>query len=448
VADTLVISGAAVVTLDDDSTVYHDGAVVVEGDGIVDVGPAGAVHGRRRETLRERRIDAAGAAVLPGLVDLHCHTAVERGGYTESLDLLTALTEHWYPMVRGLDAETAYRCALYTYARCLRSGTTTVNDMFRPIEGLAAAAEEIGIRATYAGLVATPETGLDSLEDNAAAFREVHGGGSGRIAVRIGIEWLPLASEELLVAARRLADELGCGIHLHLSESSGEVESSLERFGRRPVAVAHDCGILGRDCIAAHCVQLGDEDVAMLASTGTHVAHAPTANAKMGAGIAPVPELLAAGINVGLGHDSTEGNNTSDLFEVMRAAVLVQRAARENPAVLGALDALRMGARNGARALRIEAGVIAPGRAADLIVVDAGTDFFDPAVPAYQDNLLTRLVFATSGASVRTVIVAGRVVVENGRLTTVDEAEVAHRARDAVRRLKAASGRRPAKATP
>jgi 5-methylthioadenosine/S-adenosylhomocysteine deaminase len=430
----LVVAGGTVMTLDERRTVHHGGSVVVSGNRIERVLDPDEARSTPSPPGAEV-IDAAGKVVLPGLVDLHCHTAIERGGHTESLDLERALNDFWYPVMRSLDPDTVYRCARYMYAEQLRSGTTTVNDMFRQLDACAAAAADVGIRACLSGLVATEEHGLDSLADNVEAHERLEGGAGGRVSVRLGIEWLPLSSPELLRETRDLIDRLGTGLHIHLSESLGEVEYAERTFGRRPVAVAEEYGLLGPHCVAAHCVWLTDEEIGVLRDTGTYVSHNPTANAKMGEGIARARDLLDAGVVVGLGHDSTEGNNTNDLFEVMRAAAYLQRASRVDPGALSADEALTMATRNGARALGLQAGALVPGALADLVVVDARTDFYDPEWEPYRRNLPARLVFATNGSRVDTTVVDGRIVVRDGRLVTADADEIASEARDAVRTL-------------
>jgi 5-methylthioadenosine/S-adenosylhomocysteine deaminase len=435
------LEGGAVVTMDGPvdaphGAIHWPGTVVLERGTIADVGPAAEVASRTPASPDDTRVDASGHAVLPGLVDLHCHTGVERAGHTESLDLWSALTQHWYPMMRALDEETVYRAALKTYADSVRAGVTAFNDMFRHVESAARAALELGVRGHYASLVARDEDGLDRLADNAAAYRAIDGAGDGRIAVRVGLEWLPLATPELLDGVRALADELDTGIHLHLSESQGEVAASERAFGLRPVRAAHAHGLLGPRSIAAHCVWVDDEELDLLRASGTKVAHAPTANAKLGSGLARVPDFLHAGLTVGLGHDSTEGNNTYDLFEVMRVAVLLQRATRLDPLALSPAQALAMATSSGAKALGLDAGVLAPGRRADAIVVDTHESFFDPAIPAYRANLATRLVFATSGHDVRDVFVDGQAVVRDGELLTGDVEEITARSREAIAALK------------
>ena len=231
---------------------------------------------------------------MPGLVDLHYHTALGKG-WSDHLPLWEYLQTCWYPMIRALDPEAAYWAALASYSESIRCGVTTVNDMYRQLRALADAAEEIGIRAVLSNDVADDEHDLDTLADNERGLPAKHGAANGRIEVYVGIEWLPLASEELLRDARALADELGTGIHIHLNESLTEVENSKQRFGRRPTEVAYDCGILGPDCIAAHCVWLSDTEIALMRETGTQISHNPRSNAKLGNGIARLPEMLAAG---------------------------------------------------------------------------------------------------------------------------------------------------------
>ncbi|MDE0170786.1 MAG: amidohydrolase [bacterium] len=427
---TLIVRNGTIVTLNERSDVYHGGHVVIRGDRIMSAG-----EGSAPEVGAARTIDASGLIVMPGLVDLHFHTAIERGGYSESLEVEEALFQHWYPMMRNLDAETAYAGALHSYVRAIRAGTTSVNDMFRHVESLARAASEVGIRATLSSLVARPEDGLDVLEDNRAAFHACAGEPDDRVQVAVGVEWIPLATADILRDAASMATELDTGLHIHLSESQQEVETCLQEFGARPVRVAYDHGLLGPSTVAAHCVWLTDEDIGMIAETGTHVSHNPAANSKLGEGIAPARKLLEAGVNVGLGHDSTEGNNTMDIFEVMRTGAYLQRAVHADPKLMPAAQMLRMATVNGARALGVEAGVIEPGHKADIILVETESDFFDTRMPAYRANVLPRLVFATNGGMVRTVIVDGRIVMEDRVMKTVDEMEAIERARDAVSRL-------------
>jgi 5-methylthioadenosine/S-adenosylhomocysteine deaminase len=431
--ERIIIKNGCVVTMNDANDVLFDGAVVLEGDRITDVGPTADVLARQSAD-GARVIDASGKAVLPGLVDLHYHTALGKG-WSDHLPLWEYLETCWYPIIRALDYEAAYWAALASYSESIKCGVTTVNDMYRKLDALADAADEIGIRAVLSNDVADAEHNLDTLDDNKAAFEAKHGAGNGRVEVYIGIEWLPLASEELLRDARVLADELGTGIHIHLNESLTEVENSKQRFGRRPTEVAYDAGILGRNCIAAHCVWLSDAEIALMRETGTQISHNPSSNAKLGNGIARLPEILNAGINVGIGHDAAECNNSRDLFEVMKFASLMHRASRVDASLQQAPDVVRMATRNGADALGHETGRLAAGRKADVILVNLKSQMFTPLMPGNADHLFSHLVFAANGSCVDTTIIDGKVVMEDRRLTTVDEQKVLREANDAFRRV-------------
>ncbi|MGZ4148538.1 MAG: amidohydrolase family protein [Actinomycetota bacterium] len=428
----LLIDNAIVVTMNDDHDVHFDGAVAVEGDRIAAVGTSAEVRARVPEGARV--MDAEGGAVMPGMVDLHYHTALGRG-WSDHLPLAESLYEFWYPVVRTIDPDAVYRAALLSYVESIRCGVTAVNDMYRHIPSLAKAAEETGIRAVLSSVVADAEHGLDTLEDNATGFRAAHGAAGGRVEVTVGIEWLPLSSIELLRDASALAADLGTGVHIHLNESVGEVQVSLEKFGRRPTEVAYECGLLGPETIAAHCVWLSDTEIGLMRDTGTQISHNPTSNAKLGVGVARLLDYRRAGINVGLGHDSTEGVNTGDLFQVMKFASLMQRAVRMDADLLHAADLLRMATRNGSAALGHDAGMLAEGKKADLILVDLHDPAFTPLIRGNRNQLYSHLAFAATGRAVRTVLIDGVLVMQDRRIVTVDEEEVIAKANEAFVRV-------------
>ncbi len=432
-SDRIIVRNGSVVTMNDAGDVVFDGAVVIDGDQITDVGTTADVLSRQ-STDGARVIDASGKAVLPGLVDLHYHTALGKG-WSDHLPLWEYLDTCWYPIIRALDYDAAYWAALASYSESIKCGVTTVNDMYRKLDALADAAVEIGMRAVLCNDVADAEHNLDTLEDNKAAHEAKHGAGNGLVEGYIGIEWLPLASEELLRDTRVLADELGTGIHIHMNESLTEVENSKQRFGRRPTEVAYDAGILGRNCIAAHCVWLSDNELALIRETNTQISHNPSSNAKLGNGIARLPEMLNAGINVGLGHDAAECNNSRDMFEVMKFASLIHRASRVDASLQQAPDVVRMATRNGADALGHNTGRIEAGRKADVILLDTKSQMFTPLMPENADHLYSHLVFAANGSCVDTTIINGKIVMENRQLTTVDEQKVLREANEAFRRV-------------
>ncbi|MBM9468697.1 amidohydrolase family protein [Nakamurella leprariae] len=426
----LVLRGGMVLTLDDAGTWLERGTVVVDGDRISWIGPADA----EPETAAGAEIiDATDKVIMPGLVDLHFHTALGKG-YNDHMPLWEYLDECWYPMIRALDHDAAYWAAMASYTESVKAGVTTVNDMYRRLDALAVAAEETGIRAVLSNDIATDEHDLDTLQDNIDAFHRSHGAAGGRVQVRMGIEWLPLASPELLRDVRAAATDLGIGIHIHLNESMSEVENSLERFGRRPTELAYELGFLGPDVVAAHCVHLSDAEIGMMAETGTSISHNPSSNAKLGNGIARVPEMQAAGINVGLGHDAVECNNSADMFEVLKYASLMHRAQRQDAGVMPADHVLRMATRNGARALGHETGQLVPGAKADIILVETNSVEFTPLLRDTATHITSHLVFAANGSAVDTTIVDGRVLMRGRQLLTVDEDRIVRETNAAFRR--------------
>jgi len=428
----LIVKNGMILTLDDAGTYYESGVIIIEKDRITSVLPS--LEGVSLQPDDEV-IDATDKIVMPGLVDLHYHTAIGKG-YLDHLPLWEYLDECWYPLVRAIDSEAAYWAALSSYTESIKSGCTTVNDMYRHVDSLADAALDIGMRAVLCNDVALAEHTLDTLEDNHLAYTRNHGRGDGLIEVRVGIEWLPLASPELLREARALANQLKTGIHVHLNESQSEVEFCLQQFGKRPTELAYETGLLGADTVAAHCVWLDDREIAMMAETGTHISHNPNSNAKLGNGIARVPEMLAAGINVGLGHDAVECNNSADMFEVMKYASLLQRASRVDASLMPADDVLRMATRNGAKALGHQTGQLTAGYKADMILIDTNNAIFTPLLRDTAVHMSSHLVFAANGSVVDTSIINGEIVMKNRILTKVDEQQIVKEANAAFRRIK------------
>jgi 5-methylthioadenosine/S-adenosylhomocysteine deaminase len=301
--------------------------------------------------------------------------------------------------------------------------------MYRHLNSLGSAAIQTGIRAVLSNDIALPEHMLDSVSDNIAAFKNNNNLDNGRIKVWLGLEWMPLSNESLLSEIAQAKRDLGTGVHIHLCESRTEVADSIRRFGKRPVQIAYEAGLLGPDCVAAHCVHLTDEEIKIIADTGTSISHNPGSNAKLGNGIARLKDMLKLGINVGLGVDACECHNSTDMFETMKMTSYMQRASLEDAALCQPGQVLRMGTVNGAKALGIDAGFLGIGKKADIIILDLKRDMmFTPLLQSPIEErrrmLESHLVFGCNGSAVDTVIVDGKIVVEGRKVLGVDEEQV------------------------
>ncbi|KAM0818415.1 putative Amidohydrolase-related domain-containing protein [Seiridium cardinale] len=421
----IIIKNATILSLDDQDSFFYPGYLEIREDRIWKLG-------QWTEDIVEQYdgdtqiIDGTDKLVMPGMVDLHFHTSIAKG-FNDDLPLWEYLDEVWYPAVRAVTPETAKLAALYSYIQAVKSGTTAVNDMYRHVPALAAAAEQIGLRAVLSNDVALPEHRLDTVEDNIAAFHEVDGAASGRVKVWMGIEWLPLADLDLLKQVTQAKKGLKTGLHIHLCESRSEIADCGKRFdGKRPVQAAYEAGLLGPDTVAAHCVHLSDDEIELLARTGTHVSVNSGSNAKLGNGIMRLQDLAAAGVNCGMGVDACECHNSFDMFEEMKITSYMQRGLHENPSLGKPSQILRMATNNGARALGIDAGTLEVGKKADVVILDLRKDMmFTPLLKAplqaRRKQLESHLVFGCNGTAVEMVIVDGRIIVKDRKVLGVDE---------------------------
>jgi len=366
-------------------------------------------------------------------------------GLAEDLSLLEWLRRRVWPLEAAHD-ETSLRASVRLgLLDLLVTGTTTVLDM-GTTHGGDVVAEEIvrsGIRARFgqammdAGEGVPPklkETTRGSLDASAALITRWHGQDSGRVGYAYAPRFALSCTRELLEAVATLAKIGGMLVHTHSNEDAAERQLIGSATGRAPAAYLYDVGIASERAVFAHGVHVDADERALLAASGTAIAHCPSSNLKLGAGIADVPALRAAGITVGLGADGAACNNRLDAFEEARLAALLARA-RAGPGALTALDVLRMATADGARALRMDdqIGTLAVDRRADLIVLDAErlAPGGDPA---------TRIVFGGGSRAVRDVIVDGQVVVRDFGPLRFDPTEVRARAAEAVPGLLARAG--------
>ncbi len=419
--ETTIIQNGIVLTMNPRREIIRDGAIVIEGSRIVDVGNSSVLKKHKADVT----IDAKNKIVMPGLVNLHFHPGTMIRGVGEHMGLEQWAQEILYPYLAAMDPRDAYLSAALAYSEALLTGTTTVNVMYAYIQEMARAAEDIGIRAAVSSEAADLVAGQPTLEENERAFREIKSP-SGRVKVWFGVEWLPICSDEFLTKARELADKYKTGIHIHLNESRGEVEACVNKFGKRPTVRARDFDNVGPDVVAAHCVWLSEEEKKIFADSGTNISHNPVSNAKLGNGLSPVPELMKLGVNVGLGTDDSACNDSFQMFETMKYASIAQKARLLDAAQMPALTVMEMATLNGAKALKLgdQVGSIEKGKKADIILIDLNVPNLRPIHFGEYANIYQNLVYSSPGNAVDTVLVDGQVVVEGGELKTLDLGEI------------------------
>ena len=384
----------------------------------------------------EEIIDGRKKAVLPGLVNCHTHAPMTLlRGLGEDVPLDAWLREHIWPVEARIKPEHVYWGALLACLEMALTGTTCFCDMYLHEGQVAEAVLKAGLRAVLApGLLDAPgpEVGERLFRDAVRVFERYDGAGDGRIKVVFGPHAVYTCSEELLERVRDKARELGTGIHIHLAETEQEVRDCLAEHGRTPAELLDQLGLLGPGTSAAHCVHLSDADMALLAERGAKVVHCPVANAKLGVGVARVPEMLSSGLAVGLGTDGPASNNSLDMFEVVKFACLLQKAARADPTVLKAREALEMATLGGARVLDLEGqiGSLEPGKRADFVVLDLREVGMAPLHDIYAI-----LAYSVGQRAVEAVFVDGEPVVLDRRPVRVDMAEVVEQATRAAEEL-------------
>jgi 5-methylthioadenosine/S-adenosylhomocysteine deaminase len=434
---SILITGAHVLALDDDHTTGRFDIYCDEGE-IREVAPR--ITGRKAE----HQIDGAGSIAMPGLVQAHVHLCQTLfRAQAEELELLDWLQTRIWPMEGALDAPAMHASARLGIAELLLGGTTSILDMgsVHHTDELFRAARDLGLRYTGGKTLMDegeghPPSLIESTEEAVSQSVELcerwHGEADGRLRYAFSPRFVLSASQEAVRACVEEARSRGALLHTHSSESRGEIELVRSRTGLSNVALLHQLGFTGSDVVLAHGVWLSPEERELLRESRTTVTHCPSANLKLGSGIAPVDELLAEGIRVALGADGAACNNNLDGFWELRLAALLQKA-RGGPKALPALAALRMATRHGARALGLDkVGSLAVGQRADLILLDTHRPHLHPEA----GDLASRVVYSARSADVHTVIVDGRVLVEDAKLLGADLTEILSQADQAASTLR------------
>jgi 5-methylthioadenosine/S-adenosylhomocysteine deaminase len=410
------------ITMDQNNAVIPNGAALVGSDGRIQaVGEANAIIAAN-PNVEVKRLE--NRLLMPGLINTHAHSGLLRGT-AEGLPVWEWLEKFIDPMHRVVNEREAEIASWLCYAEALLSGTTTIVDMWRHMHGSAKAAAQLGIRAVLVPYVAEhPDHDyFETLDTNEALIKQWHRGADGRVHVWVGLEHMFYATPDAYKRAIDISKHYQVGFHTHSNESKFDVEETQRRYNKRPVEALEEFGFLDAPrVLLAHCVWLSDHEIEILAHHHVGVAHNPVSNMKLASGAARVEDLLAAGVAVGLGTDGEKENNNLDMFEEMKTSSLLAKLSKLDASALDAWTVCRIATIIGARALGLdtEIGSIEVGKQADLIAVRTDTPRMTPLLTGTDGNLHHNLVHAVQGGDVDMTMVAGKIVVEDGKLLTAD----------------------------
>ena len=425
----LLITGGLVVTMDDNWTTIENGAVAVQGGTILAVGSSADLIANYRAV---ETIDAAGHAIMPGLINCHTHAPMTLfRGLADDLPLDVWLHEHIWPAEAwAVKPEMVYWGTLLAASEMIRGGTTLFSDMYFFEDDIGRAAKQAGIRAILGEALLdfpspnskTPTEGLAYTEDLLQKW-------AGDPLIRVSVQpHAPYsASADLLVRSKDLADHYGAIFLSHVAETANEVEEFKARTGRTPPAFLDELKVLDRNTILAHGIHLCDADIDLLAERETGIVHCPQSNLKLASGAMRLPDLLAAGVRVGLGTDGAASNNDLNMWGEINSAALLHKFVRNDPTVADARTVVRMATRVAADILGMgdQLGSLEMGKRADLILIDLEQPHL---VPLY--DIYSHLAYAINKADVSTVIVEGQLVMLDRQLLKVDERELLRQVRE------------------
>ncbi len=436
--DTLIVGGD-VVTMNAKRDIFSPGAVAIKDSKIVAVGPEDRV---RQLVEADEVVDVSGKLVIPGFVNAHTHVPMTLlRGLADDLRLDVWLLGYMMPVEREfvgpdfVDVGTRLGCA-----EMLLSGVTTFNDMYYFEEDVAKATAEVGMRAILGETVLKfPSPDAGSYEESLARCRAFIEEWKGHelITPAIAPHAPYTTTDQILTDVRDLALEMDVPIHIHLSETALEVTDAKRDFGAPPIEYVDRLGLTEAKLIAAHCVHIEPHEIKILAGANAGVAHNPSSNLKLASGFAPVVEMRAAGLPVGIGTDGPASNNDLDMFEEARLASFLPKAVKSDPTVLPAQDVFAMMTIEGAKSLHMaqEIGSLEVGKLADIVVVDQDAPHATPRFHLTPNNVYSHLVYAAHASDVRHVWVHGRQLLRNRELLTIDLPKVQTRAREMAQRI-------------
>ncbi|KAB3530539.1 5'-deoxyadenosine deaminase [Alkaliphilus serpentinus] len=423
----ILIKNALIVTMNNRRDIFK-GDILIEGDRIKEMSP-------KLEMEADTVIDATGKTVIPGMIQTHIHlTQTLYRGQADDLELLDWLKQRVWPLEGSHTAESNYVSAKLGIAELIKGGTTSIIDMgtVNHSDSIFEAIEESGFRAISGKCmmdygIGVPDTLMEdtneSIKESERLLKKWHGKANNRIQYAFAPRFVVSCTEELLVKVRDLSKEYGVMVHTHASENRGEIELVQRDRGMRNVLYLDKLGMTGDQLILAHCIWLDDEEMKILAATGTKISHCPNSNLKLASGIAKIPELLEMNASVSIAADGAPCNNNLDIFKEMRSAALIQKARLLSPTVMPAHKVFELATIGGAQAMGMEKelGSLEVGKKADIVILDLNKIHCSPSD---EVDVVSRIVYSADACDVDTTIIDGKIVMKNRELLTLSEKEI------------------------
>ncbi len=415
------------------SSLITDGGIAVDGDTIIAVGTREQLLDQYKEA---KHIHQPDGLLMPGLINTHTHAAMACfRGFADDLPLMTWLTEHIFPVETHLTEDIVYSSTLLSCAEMIKSGTTSFCDMYLFAKEVAKAADSCGMRSWLGEAIYDfPSPNYGDLENGFVYMTELFETYKDHALITPATtpHSVYTCSPELLQRVSRFAAEKEALFVVHLSENKAEVETCMNQYGVTPTEHLNKLGLLQANTLAAHCVQLTDNDIRLLAENRVKVTHCAESNMKLASGIAPVPTMLKEGITVSIGTDGAASNNDVDMFTEMDTVAKIHKVAALDSTVMTAEETLHAATLGGAKALGAEdrIGSLAVGKKADCIIVDFNQPHLSPVY-----NFPSHLVYVVKGGDVTHSMINGKMVMENRTLLTIDEQQVKTRMGELARLL-------------
>ncbi|MFC1827559.1 amidohydrolase [Thermodesulfobacteriota bacterium] len=433
-SDILIINSTILSLSQNRAELIENGFISIKDDTISALGPMATLSDSSKA---EKTIDATGQLAMPGLVNTHTHAPMTLfRGLADDLPLMAWLNEHIFPAeAKSVNKKMVYWCTKLAAAEMILAGTTTVADGYFLEDNAGKAFIDCGIRSVVAqGVIDFPAPGVPDPAQNvamAAHFIDRWQAKNKLITPAIFCHSPYTCSPDTLKRAKKMARLKDVMLFIHLAETKTEVEQILKQQNTTPVRYLDSLGILDKDTLCVHCVWLKEEEIEILAKSGAKVSTCPQSNMKLGSGIAPLKKMLAAGISVGLGTDGCASNNTLDLFSEMDMCARLHKVKDLDPTALPAKAILEMATNGGASVLGLadDIGSLSPGKKADIILLDIMQPHLQPF---YHPDLL---VYAASGADVSTVIINGKLVMQDRQILTFDVGQAMSEVRKLARNL-------------